>query len=56
MIRDEQQLQERIAGFLGRKQAQYPEIASSNRVDRISPKARLPRMSQQPMPATTITR
>lgn len=44
MIRDEQQLQERINGFLGRKQAQYPEIASSNRNDRFSPKARVPHL------------
>lgn len=53
MIRDEQELKERIDGFLGRKQAQYPEIASSYHVDRFSPKARVPHIAQQPMPATT---
>lgn len=56
MIRDEQELKIRIEGFLGRKQAQYPEIASSNRIDRFSPKTRVPRMAPQSMPATTITR
>ncbi|HEU4913912.1 MAG TPA: hypothetical protein VFT16_00695 [Candidatus Saccharimonadales bacterium] len=46
MIRDEQQLQERIDGFLGRKQAQYPEITISIRTGRLSPKTRRPQAKQ----------
>jgi hypothetical protein len=53
MIRDEQQLQERIDGFLGRKQAQYPEIASSNRIDQFSPKTRLPHLPSRVPAAIT---